>query len=265
MDANTAENGQGSDYSPVPIKPSVTGAGLTPETLATIAAQARFNEERSEGAIRGALSLWKCAQAVIDQEKRMETALAELEQDLAAAPSVFPASLDEFLKHVVGGDDVADREKRYRDYLKHLLRVRYCEGLVGVKDAYAPGVLDSLSVLIGIDARDYCYGDPVRDDMARSRDKQLAFVLMPKAKKVFENWWRHATDQEPDLLQVGNEFAKRKATPLSFGDWLRETWMFKSWWQNVHIKTCRSASGSAGGRAGAKKKARRRKKSTKAP
>ena len=93
----------------------------TADTLAGLAAQARFDRLPSLAAAQAALALWRDCQAALAGAQRCRAHYDEPLKNLRQAKE-WPAPFTEFLHNVVPGKDAGEREMRFLDYLEDKAR-----------------------------------------------------------------------------------------------------------------------------------------------
>ena len=87
-----------------------------------------INAHRAAELARDALLLFQACQKLLDERAKRAKFISETASRLARSfstiksPAKWPATLDDFLRLVVGGKDKAERLPRYRRFLCHLVR-----------------------------------------------------------------------------------------------------------------------------------------------
>lgn len=176
------------------------------ETLALLAAQARFQMLPPKDAVEGGLELWQAAQQAISRHKGLAEAFQAHYCEPVAntdCPPSYPASFKDFLRLIVGGKDEAEQLRRFRRYLAHDCRMseareRACE--LARKELIENGgnpteeqvkalaadretkALDSVAVIETTDER-------VASRLSAYREKSFDESVWQSHAMRFKRWW----------------------------------------------------------------------------
>jgi hypothetical protein len=97
------------------------------ETLALLAAQARFAALSQNAAVSEAIHLWDEADALVMRREQAELGYQWLCEHKTPMPKQFPASLEDFFKLIVRGKTPSSSQTRFKDFLDDKLSKLYAE------------------------------------------------------------------------------------------------------------------------------------------
>jgi hypothetical protein len=194
-----------------------------PETLALIAATvSKVGSEEPAIAVAYAAMLYDAACAHLERKarylaarKREVEAMADIPQ-----PDKFPAPFDDFLRLIVGGKTLADRTKRFRDFL------RYQQKWLNTQEQ-----IEKYPEWLKY------WGEKYFEKITPQER------LDPKWKGMTKQQIGERMVEEVDETRIANQLADWKRDGFSDRDsWFRTTKQFRHWWAGRLSDQARTAA-----------------------
>lgn len=183
----------------------------TVETLAHLAAQARFKDEMMPGnAALAALNLWRECKRTLDGQRTLAKADKERNaHKVPPYPKTQPVTLDDFYRHVVKAKDKTENQPRFKRFLRNALETEQAK-LRRRRDA---ALNSANSYSNPADGKDF------RDAVARLEAQIVADDAMEAKYK--------------------RRFAERKEKPFTESEWYDLASQYIEWWppEKLRIKS----------------------------
>jgi hypothetical protein len=172
------------------------------ETLAHLAAQARFKDEMMPGnAALAALNLWRECKRILEGQHALEHSDQKRDADkVPPFPKTQPVTLDDFYTHVVGARDENENQPRFKKFLRYTL---------GTEQAALRSRRDAAQKNANF------YANP--DDGKDFRDSVARLEPNIVADDAMDAEWER-------------RFEERKTNPFTEGEWYSLASDYIHWW-----------------------------------
>lgn len=189
-------------------------------TLASLAAQSRFNNLPSEKATEQALALWHDAQEVLARANgdQQRLAVGPIRQ-----PQQWPAKLEDFYRLLVKGKDKAENQPRFKRFLCYQIETERKKIEEGLADA-TKELAETEATITRVAQREETL---VRDLFPGTKTSQEAAQVL---KQYISQQRRLLLRPRGADYELDKRFARWKTTEFDEPTWNRLASEYNRWW-----------------------------------